>query len=75
MTLFVSKKKEYIDTEIHNINNFRCDTLDISKIIRKPYQNVVTDIKLEILELVHLNLRELVKSELLGGAKFFYGNY
>ena len=36
----MTNMKEYID----NINNFRCDTCDITKIIRKPHPNVDIDL-------------------------------
>ena len=67
----MTSMKSYIDTKMDNINNFKCDVCDISKIARKHHPSVDTDQSSEILELLHLDLCGLVKPESFGDEKYF----
>ncbi|KAF8790199.1 hypothetical protein HNY73_005260 [Argiope bruennichi] len=57
---------EYID-----INDFRCETCDISKITRKTHLDVDVNQSSEILELIHADLCSPIQPESFGGAQYF----
>ncbi|GBM32985.1 Retrovirus-related Pol polyprotein from transposon TNT 1-94 [Araneus ventricosus] len=61
--------KDYID--IDDVNDFKCETCDISKIIRKTHPNVDINQSSEILELLHADLCGPIQPESYGGAKYF----
>jgi hypothetical protein len=67
---YMLKMKEYIDIN-SNMNDFRCETCDISKITRKGHPNIDINQSSEILELIHGDLCGPIQIESLGGAKYF----
>ncbi|GBO40069.1 Retrovirus-related Pol polyprotein from transposon TNT 1-94 [Araneus ventricosus] len=61
--------KDYID--IDDVNDFKCETCDISKITRKTHPNIDINQSSEILELLHADLCGSIQPESYGGAKYF----
>ncbi|GBM88941.1 Retrovirus-related Pol polyprotein from transposon TNT 1-94 [Araneus ventricosus] len=61
--------KDYID--IDDVNDFKSETCDISKITRKTHPNIDVIQSSEILELIHADLCGPIKPESYGGAKYF----
>ncbi|GBN69463.1 Retrovirus-related Pol polyprotein from transposon TNT 1-94, partial [Araneus ventricosus] len=66
---YMLKMKDYID--IDDVNDFKCETCDISKITRKTHPNVDVNQSFEILELIHADLCGPIQPESYGGAKYF----
>ncbi|GFS69978.1 retrovirus-related Pol polyprotein from transposon TNT 1-94 [Trichonephila clavipes] len=65
--------KDYID--IDNVNNFTCETCDISKVTRKTHHSIDIYQSSQILELLHADLCGPINIESHGGAKICYANY
>ncbi|GFW36903.1 retrovirus-related Pol polyprotein from transposon TNT 1-94 [Trichonephila clavipes] len=63
------KIKDYID--IDNVNNFTCETCDISKVTRKTHHSIGISQSSQILELLHADLCGPINIESYGGAKYF----
>ncbi|GFU63371.1 retrovirus-related Pol polyprotein from transposon TNT 1-94 [Trichonephila clavipes] len=63
------KMKDYID--IDNVNNFTCETCDISKVTRKTHHSIDIYQSSQILELLHADLCGPINIESHGGAKYF----
>ncbi|GBO22173.1 Retrovirus-related Pol polyprotein from transposon TNT 1-94 [Araneus ventricosus] len=63
------KMKDYID--IDDVNDFKCETCDISKITRKTHPNIDINQSSEILQLLHVDLCGPIQPESYGGAKYF----
>ncbi|GBL95365.1 Retrovirus-related Pol polyprotein from transposon TNT 1-94 [Araneus ventricosus] len=61
--------KDYID--IDDVNDFNCETCDISKITRKTHPNIDINQGSEILELLHADLCDPIQPDSYGGAKYF----
>ncbi|GFW20847.1 retrovirus-related Pol polyprotein from transposon TNT 1-94 [Trichonephila clavipes] len=61
--------KDYID--IDNVNNFACETCDISKVTRKTHHSFDINQSSQILELLHADLCGPINIESYGGAKYF----
>ncbi|GBN69533.1 Retrovirus-related Pol polyprotein from transposon TNT 1-94, partial [Araneus ventricosus] len=66
---YMLKMKDYID--IDDVNDFKCETCDISKITRKTHPNIDVNQSSEILELIHADLCGPIQPESYGGAKYF----
>ncbi|GBM62170.1 Retrovirus-related Pol polyprotein from transposon TNT 1-94 [Araneus ventricosus] len=66
---YMLKMKDYID--IDDVNDFKCETCDISKITRKTHPNIDINQSSEILELIHADLCGPIQTESYGGAKYF----
>ncbi|GBM51389.1 Retrovirus-related Pol polyprotein from transposon TNT 1-94, partial [Araneus ventricosus] len=66
---YMLKMKDYID--IDYVNDFKCETCDISKITRKTHPNIDVNQSSEILELIHADLCGPIQPESYGGAKYF----
>ncbi|GBM29160.1 Retrovirus-related Pol polyprotein from transposon TNT 1-94 [Araneus ventricosus] len=66
---YMLKMKDYID--IDDVNDFKCETCDISKITRKTHTNIDVNQSSEILELLHADLCGPIQPESYGGAKYF----
>ncbi|GBN88543.1 Retrovirus-related Pol polyprotein from transposon TNT 1-94, partial [Araneus ventricosus] len=66
---YMLKMKDYID--IDDVNDFKCETCDISKITRKTHPNIDKNQSSEILELLHADLCGPIQPESYGGAKYF----
>nr|GBN20086.1 Retrovirus-related Pol polyprotein from transposon TNT 1-94 [Araneus ventricosus] len=66
---YMLKMKDYID--IDDVNDFKCETCDISKITRKTHPNIDVNQSSEILELLHADLCGPIQPESYGGAKYF----
>ncbi|GFX34332.1 retrovirus-related Pol polyprotein from transposon TNT 1-94 [Trichonephila clavipes] len=63
------KIKDYID--IDNVNDFTCETCDISKITRKTHHSIDISQSSQILQLLHGDLCGPINIESYGGAKYF----
>ncbi|GFX01236.1 retrovirus-related Pol polyprotein from transposon TNT 1-94 [Trichonephila clavipes] len=61
--------KDYID--IDNVNNFTCETCDISNVTRKTHHSIDISQSSQILELLHADLCGPINIESHGGAKYF----
>ncbi|GFX33253.1 retrovirus-related Pol polyprotein from transposon TNT 1-94 [Trichonephila clavipes] len=66
---YMLKIKDYID--IDNVNNFTCETCDISKVTRKTHRSIDIYQSSQILELLHADLCGPINIESHGGAKYF----
>ncbi|GFY26120.1 retrovirus-related Pol polyprotein from transposon TNT 1-94 [Trichonephila clavipes] len=66
---YMLKMKDYID--IDNVNNFTCETCDISKVTRKTHHSIDIYQSSQILELLHADLCGPINIESHGGAKYF----
>ncbi|GFS59818.1 retrovirus-related Pol polyprotein from transposon TNT 1-94 [Trichonephila clavipes] len=66
---YMLKMKDYID--IDNVNNFTCETCDISKVTRKAHYSIDIYQSSQILELPHADLCGPINIESHGGAKYF----
>ncbi|GFW41757.1 retrovirus-related Pol polyprotein from transposon TNT 1-94 [Trichonephila clavipes] len=64
--------KDYID--IDNVNNFTCETCDISKVTRKTHHSIDISQSSQILELLHADLCGPINIESYGGAKYLMGS-
>ncbi|GFV63451.1 hypothetical protein TNCV_112361 [Trichonephila clavipes] len=61
--------KDYID--IDNVNNFTCETCDISEVTRKTHHSIDISQSSQILQLLHAVLCGPINIESDGGAKYF----
>ncbi|GBM97118.1 Retrovirus-related Pol polyprotein from transposon TNT 1-94 [Araneus ventricosus] len=61
--------KDYID--IDDVNDFKCETCDLSKITRKTHPNIDINKSSEILELLHADLCGPIQPESYRDAKYF----
>ncbi|GFT33270.1 retrovirus-related Pol polyprotein from transposon TNT 1-94 [Trichonephila clavipes] len=66
---YMLKMKDYID--IDNVNNFTCETCDISRVTRKTHHSIDIYQSSQILELLHADLCGPINIETHGGAKYF----
>ncbi|GFV41423.1 retrovirus-related Pol polyprotein from transposon TNT 1-94 [Trichonephila clavipes] len=57
--------------DIDNVNNFICETCDISKVTRKTHYSIDINQSSQILELLHADLCGPINIESYGGAKYF----
>ena len=49
---YITNVKEYVDSDVDNMNNLRFDVCDISKITRKHHLNIAINQNSEILQLL-----------------------